>query len=233
MSQQQALYRLQKIDTELDARRARLRKINVLLEGNTELRAARSAVEALKNDLAPHEAHVKDMTLENQSVISQASELSARLYGGEVSNPKELQEMEDKIAELKRRRSQLETDLLEEMMVVEELQSSLAAASDTLSAAEAAWSGDQTSLREEQKRVKKEGRALKADRETALAAVDPENQALYEELRTQRQGIAVALLKGDTCTGCWVDQTANVVQEVRRGKGIVTCTSCGRILVTP
>ncbi|WP_162909834.1 zinc ribbon domain-containing protein [Aggregatilinea lenta] len=233
MSQPQALYRLQKIDTELDARRARLREINALLEGNAELRAARSTVEQLKDELSPREASVKSMTLENQSVASQLAELSTRLYDGTVSNPKELQDIENKIDELKRHRGQLETKLLEEMMAVEELQASLAEASSELEAVEAAWSGDRAALRDEQRRIKTEGRALKTERETALAAVDEDNRVLYDELRSQRQGLAVALLKGDTCSGCRIDQTANVVIDVRRGKEIVTCTSCGRILVSP
>lgn len=233
MSQQQALYRLQKIDTELDARRARLREINALLEGNAELRAARSAVDQVRGELAPREAHIKAMSLENQSVAAQIAELSARLYDGTVGNPKELQDIENKLDELKRHRGQLETEQLEEMMAVEDLQAALAAATGKLGEAEAAWSGDQTALHDEQRRVKKEGRALKADRETALAAVEADNQALYEDLRAHRQGLAVALLKGDTCSGCWVDQTANVVIDVRRGQHIVTCTSCGRILVSP
>ena len=233
MSQQQALYRLQKIDTELDARRARLREINAMLEGTTELNAARVVVDQIKGDLSPREAHVKAMSLENQSVALQIAELSARLYGGTVGNPKELQDIENKIDELKRYRSQLETEQLEEMMAVEELQAALAEATGTLSEVEAAWSGDQAALHDEQRRVKKEGRALKAERELALAAVSPDNQVLYDDLRVQRQGLAVVLLKGDTCSGCWVDQTANVVIDVRRGQQIVTCTSCGRILVSP
>lgn len=231
MSQQRALYRLQKLDSALDACRGRLREIAAQLEGNAELQAARAEVERLTGELGPREARVKEINLEIRSVMSQSSELSAQLYGGTVGNPKELQDIEHKLDELARRRSQLETTVLELMLEVDELQEQLSAANAHLTDIDAAWSGEQAALQDEQRRIKKEGRALKAERETALAAVDEDSRALYDALRTRRQGLAVAVLHGDMCSGCHVAQTANIVQQVRQGRELATCTSCGRILV--
>ena len=141
MSQQRALYRLQKIDSALDACRARLREIAAQLEGNAELQAARAEVERLTGELGPREARVKEINQEIRSIMSQSSDLSAQLYGGKVGNPKELQDIEHKIEELARRRSQLETTVLELMLEVDDLQGQLDAAKEHLAQVDAAWSG--------------------------------------------------------------------------------------------
>ena len=225
------LYRLQRIDLELDARRSRAREITALLEQDSVLREAEAQVASLQSALRPQEAHATDLNLEIQSVGEQSGELSSRLYSGKVSNPKELQDIQEKIAELKRRHTQLEDRLLETMINVEELQDALRAANTHLSQVQSERAGEQTALSEEQKQLRREIRALKQDRETVEQRISPDLQELYASLRAQKKGVAVAVLQGEMCSGCRVDQTTMLVQRVRRGQEIVRCASCGRILV--
>src|SRR3990172_5099669 len=94
MSQSTVLYRLQKFDLEIDAHRHRLRQITALLEQDAARQEAQAAVIAFQEALRPQEIRAKDLTLEMQSITTQSGQLHSRLYGGKVSNPKELQEME-------------------------------------------------------------------------------------------------------------------------------------------
>ena len=68
MSQIKALYRLQKIDLELDAQRRRMREINAVLEGNGGLGDVRAEVAALQDALHKQEARSADLNLEIKSI---------------------------------------------------------------------------------------------------------------------------------------------------------------------
>ncbi len=232
MSQPQALYRLQKLDLELDMRRARVREVNAALEDRSVVLQAQAAVEQVQAVLRPQETRASNLNLELKTIASQSSELNGRLYGGKVSNPKELSDIEHKIAELKRRNAELENQLLETMISVEELQASLADATQKQNELEKSRSAEEETLTIELNRLKREIKALKIERETAEAQVNDENKTLYQTLRTSKQGHAVVVLKGDMCSYCRVDQTSNIVQQVRQGHDVMQCQSCGRILVT-
>lgn len=232
MSQTKALYRLQKLDLDIDAHRKRIRDIAAQLEQDTTLRQAQAAVQTLQDELRPNETRVKDLNLEIQTVSTQAKQFSDRLYGGSVSNPKELEDLQHKIDERKRRRATLEDNLLETMITVEELQAALSQANDHLTAVEATWNTEYAALSDESKRLKHELKVLKTEREAAEPEVNAANLELYQTLRAQKRGQAVAVLQGEACSVCRVGQTSNIVQQVRQSKDdIIYCSSCGRILV--
>lgn len=231
MSQSKTLLRLQQLDLELDTRRSRIREITAALEQDVELRRAQQTVDAIQGKLRPAETRAADLNLELQTVSTQSTELSKRLYGGTVSNPKELEDIQDKIAERKRRHAHLENELLETMITIEELQESQAKAYDRLHTVEAKRATEHESLTHEMKRLKQEIKVLKTDRQAAADQVTAENMELYDTLRARKQRIAVAALDGDMCSVCRVGQTSNIVQQVRQDQNLIMCSSCGRILV--
>ena len=231
MSQTRVMYRLQKIDLELDAQRRRMREINAALEQDGGLGQARAEVATLQDALHKQETRSTDLNLEIKAITDQAAQLNDRLYGGRVNNPKELQDIEGKVAELKRRRATLENALLESMIKIEELQAALAEAADRLAQVESQRAAEEESLAEEKNRLKRSIKKLKVDRETVVRDLSDANLQIYETLRASKHGHAVAVLEGESCTSCGVRATANVVQQVRQDNELVYCTSCGRILI--
>jgi predicted nucleic acid-binding Zn-ribbon protein len=215
MSQTRALYRLQKLDLELESRRARAREVTA----------------ALEDDGVPQETRAADLSLEIKTVAEQTKQLNARLYGGTVNNPKELEDLQHKIAERQRRHAALEDALLETMIAVEELQEALSAARAHLQEVEQGWAATQAALKTELDRLKNEIRHLKADRQQLEQTISAEYLALYQNLRARKNGYAVAALEGDSCSICGVGQTTATVQQVRQGLELITCESCGRILI--
>ena len=231
MSQPKTLRRLQKLDLDIDARRKRIREIAAQLEQDTTLRNAQAAVKAIQDKLRPKETHTKDLNLEIETVATQTAQFSDRLYGGSVSNPKELEDLQDKITERKRHHAALEETLLETMIEVEELQEQLAGATTHLIDVEAAWNTEHTTLSAEAKQLKREIKSLKTERKDVEPDVNAANLELYQTLRAQKHGHAVSLLQNEACSVCRVGQTSNIVQQVRQGEDIILCSSCGRILV--
>ena len=231
MSQAQALYRLQKIDQAMDARRTRVREITAQLEEDSVLQAAQAQVEQLQMTLRPAETRVADLNLEIKTVSNQSAGLSDRLYSGKVSNPKELEDIQGKIAELKRRREKLENTLLETMITVDDLQVALETARAHLSDVEAARADGHQALKVERRRLKREFQDLKADREKMLPTLDEDVLELYQELRSKKRGYAVSVLEGEICSACGVGVITTVVERVRRGNEIILCPNCRRILI--
>ncbi len=230
MSQASALYHLQSLDLEIAAQQARLAEVNATLGDDLPIRRVKAFSERAKAQLAPWQTRVTDLELEMQSLVAKSRQTEQRLYSGTVSNPKELQDMQQEMASLKRRHADLEESLLEAMVKVEEHQALYNKALKKLGRMKMKWSENQASLAEEKTTLEAQRATLDAERAAAWAALDAEAQALYDALRTKKKGQVVALLEGTNCGLCGVAQTSRVVQQVRRGNGLVRCSGCDRVL---
>ena len=75
--------------------------------------------------------------------------------------------------------------------------------------------------------------SLTTQRETTFSQIDPALRPMYETLRRQKGGLAVATVQQRTCQACRVSLTPAQEQRARIGNEVVTCHSCGRILFVP
>ncbi len=230
MSQISVLYRLQQIDSQLDSVRSALLVIERKLSDDAAMRAAQQAVADLEQK---HQLEVKSLrAAENKSYDTRVKiELSeASLYGGKIRNPKELQDLQNEIASLKRLVSTLEDNELEAMMAVEESEANLARANAFLKETEGKQSEQNASLNGEKTKLSTQVERLESERTATLASIPTEDLALYEQLRKTRNGVAVVKISTRTCTACGTTLTAALVQSVQTTEQLVRCPSCGRIL---
>ena len=230
VSQATLLYRLQTLDLAIAQRRTRLREIEAVLGKDEQVAQARQQLNAAEQALKPWQTRARDLDLEIKSLAQKIKETDRALYGGKVRNPKELQDMQDDIASMQRRQSQLEDELLDAMMHSDEGQTAVSGADQALKQAQAQWAGSQHDLIDEQARLERELTDLEAKRKQAASEVDKDALTKYEALRTKKRGQAVALLQGESCKTCGVEQTSMIAQQVRQGNQLVYCNSCGRIL---
>lgn len=231
MSQASALYHLQTLDLEIASQRARLDEVNAILGTNTPVRKAQIAAKRAKDRVDSLQARVTDLDLEIGSNRNKYQETETRLYSGKVKNPKELQDMQQEVASLKRRNAQLEDEMLEAMMSLEEHQARYQKALRRLKRVKRKWDEDQADLAEEKIALKASLEALVADREAAWGAIDAESQVTYENVQAKKGAQPVALLTSDgICSHCGVKQTSRSVQRLQHDNSIVKCSGCGRIL---
>ncbi len=230
MTQTAALHHLQTLDSAIDAIRARLAEIERLLGENEALRAAQEAVRAASDSLQAWKTRQMDLELERGQLKEEADAIEERLYSGKVTNPRELTDMQGKLAELRRRYEQLEEPIIEAMLAVEEDTARLAeaqAALERISAAQASALGELTA---EQANLQARLESLSAQVAEARRAVEAANLRLYDSLRRRHGGVAVtALSPSGECGVCGVQLTSSMRQQVRRGE-VLTCPTCGRIL---
>ncbi len=224
------LYALQLTDSEIDRRRRRLAKVISLLGETEELAAARRRLEKAQAALAALRAKQRDQELALQTLERKRHASEQRLYGGQISNPKELSDRQEEIESLGRRKSASEEELLETMLQAEECEAERAGAAGDLGQTEAKWTVEQTDLRAEREEHQRQLAELEAEHNDRVTAISPADLSRYQHLRERKGGVAVTLLKGAECQGCMTAVSAARAREARGGESLALCGTCGRIL---
>ena len=230
-SQPKALYHLQKIDLQIIHHHKRLQGIAVTLQDNAAVVAAQAQVDKVQQTLIPFASRVRDLEQEIQGNTQKSQSSEQRLYGGNVKNPKELQDLQQEIRSLKERNSVLEDRLLEVMMQIEDAEAILEECETNLADITAEWEQQHAELLDDQSASKTEIVILGKQREKAVGEVDDEHMKLYNSMKAKKGNQPVATMKGYTCGACGVEQTMALAQQVQHGKILTKCSSCGRILV--
>ncbi|MEA2453674.1 MAG: uncharacterized protein QOG04_2384 [Actinomycetota bacterium] len=154
-----------------------------------------------------------------------------RLFGGAVSNPKELGALQAEVAMLKRKKSELEDQLLEVMVQKEDASATL----DRLRGEQAAASSETEKLGATVANLTTEiDEQLKlhaAKRDEAAAPLPKELFDLYEKLRATKNGVGAAALEAGTCQGCHTQVPRQEVERIKSEGGLQRCENCRRILV--
>lgn len=230
MSAALGLFRLQLIDSRMDEIRARLGEIRQILENDEEMRQAKVKTEETE---VAHQATLQalkraEVEVNKQKLKIEQSESS--LYSGSVKNPKELQDLQNEVASLKRYLETLEDRQLEAMLEEEAAEAENQAAVAELEKTTARLAKEYQSLTDEQSTLNKEMERLEAERQAALAPLDSSLLATYDNLRQQRRGLAVAEVSEGACAACGATLTPAQRQSAHSTTQIYNCSTCGRIL---
>ena len=224
------LHRLQILDSELSEQRSKLREVDGLLGETRELTTARECFTQAEGDLASARSRLRDLEMDLQALTERITTTEARLYGGKVTNPKELAVMQQDLSHMKRSRTTLEDDVLAGMTGAEDAGAGLVTARSRLDVVEGKWRTEQDRLGRDAEKLRARVASLTEDRDELVALVTPRDLTMYEELLRAKGGRAVAVLVGGMCQGCRVTLPTGKAQGVRQSQELVTCTNCGRIL---
>jgi predicted nucleic acid-binding Zn-ribbon protein len=224
-----ALWAVQQADSKLAALRAE----RAALDDGTTLRAesaaaARTAAAAAER-LHTAQATLRDLELQLASTESKQKKASGDLYGGRISNPKELAGLEGELAGLARTRDQLETKILALFDEVEGLKREAADRKTAAAAAEQRLAAHLAVYERECARIDTAIAAREAERAGLAAAVEPRLLKKYEGIAAQEGGTGMVAIVGGFCGGCRNDVPVRFVSRVRSGD-VVTCERCHRIL---
>jgi uncharacterized protein len=232
MNQGKALYELQQIDLTLIQHNKRLQAIAAQLADNAAVQTAQAAVDSAEATLKPLRTKLRDIELQVQSTRTKRETTEKRLYSGSVTNPKELNDMQNEIASLKKWLEELEDRTLEAMVEVEDAETVLAESQAVLEKIMNNVAAENKDLLYEKQRLESEVNKSQQKRIDAVNNVDEANLKLYEALRPQKANQPIAYLHpDDTCSMCGIRQMGIVTKEIRRGEEIIYCRNCKRILV--
>ena len=230
MSASLGLFRLQQVDRQIDRAQTQLDAIRKTLENDVEMREALSRVEAAKKEQhhLRHELQLSEAEAQSQQIKIQQAESS--LYGGSVHNPKELLDLQNDVAALKRHLTVLEERELEAMVQVESVESKLQDSEEELARLQSRLGVEHQKLLEDQGSLLKDLERLSDEREAVIAPIDSRMLEIYEGLRQQKRGVAVSEVSDNSCSACGTRLTAALQQNAHSTSQIVHCPTCGRIL---
>ncbi len=229
MSQARVLYDLQQIDSDIRTKKQRLGEVLRLQKEPPALLAARERAQAADADLQSWRARHKALTLEIAGLADKAKRSEERLYSGVVKNPKELNDLQHEVEALGRRRAGLEDEALKMMMSIDERQAIKNTADEEVKRLGDDFNASVVTLREEQQTLAVHLNKQLEKRQRQAALAQPALLKAYDDLARQKNGLAVAGLRGAKCLGCQLTLSASTIRAADEGK-LVRCDSCGRFL---
>jgi predicted nucleic acid-binding Zn-ribbon protein len=227
---------LQQVDASLDQMAHRLQTLPELAtlaqlaERRTDLTDRYGRLKTETDDLSRAQ---RKADADVEQVRDRRTRNRARIDGGLISDPKQLQAMQHEVQTLDRRISDLEDSELEVMERLEEAQSGL------------------ESLGKELVQIESDIAELSRRRDTAVAEIATRQQealaerdliageipdgllALYEKLRSQLGGVGVGALQHRRCGGCQLNVGAADLARMATAPSdeVLRCEECNRILV--
>ncbi len=225
-----ALYQLQQLDLELERLAAEQQVVVKSLQGNARLQELRIELNSAQQQLRSRLQAQKEAEWALEELTRRLGAQEQRLYSGMVSNPKELNALQQEIQHLRTQQGRQEDTYLEVMEATESLQEESRRKAETLQQAEEAWTRESAAMlaRRDQLEVRKQ--ELQARRTQMLTSIDAGFISRYEAMRRAKQGRAISKVEQNSCQWCRVILTPSELQRVRVSSQLQTCTNCGRIL---
>jgi predicted nucleic acid-binding Zn-ribbon protein len=134
------------------------------------------------------------------------------------------------VQSLKQRRSNLEDEILVLLDDHEAQQATLLELANTRDREHERWAGESVELRQRLESIAVEEAAARSEREQLRQSIDAPTLAIYDTLRA-RKGVAVARLRGSTCSACRVQVPDADRRRVLDAGILARCSNCERILV--
>ncbi len=230
MREVERLYRLQELDNGLAMGERKLQELAEHLQRlEHAIEQVRDARAAGEEDLGSQEKHLRHAEGSLWEQETRLKEMEGRLYGGAIRSEKEAQALRAQIEQGSERKEELEDEVLQRMIDLDGLRGRL----EELSAEEERRLGEYQAAAQEaaaqESALRQQLAPLQASREALAAEVSPGTLALYEQLRREHSGLAVAPVEDNRCAGCRLE-VALLTRKAVLGEKVVRCEYCGRIL---
>lgn len=218
---------------EIDRRnRERSLKIEAIQSTSADLEAERAAkqseVDAVRANADATGVQRRELEAVLQEEERRLKERRMRLT--RIRNDKEHEAAQREIDGLKEMSSRHEEELITLMEQTEsvdgglkEVEAELQAIVERIEAHNAESDGQIEALDQE---IESE----QAERERVAGLLKPNVRKRYETVFARREGVAVVEMAADICTGCNMAVPPQMANEIRKGKSLIACPSCQRIL---
>ena len=207
-----------------------LNNIEKELADNIAISKANAELDKIKQQLAQLESEQRTAEWEIEDFQHKLSPLEKKLYGGSVKSPKELMDLQQQVEILKTNIAEKEDKALEIMSQAESVQEKVAVKAAEVKDLDKDLRSKKKKLSAEQSKLQSEFNQTEQKREKLAKKVEQPILQLYDTLRTNKQGKAVARIEQGRCQGCRIALPMSEIQRARIGEELVHCSSCGRIL---
>ena len=230
MTSVRQLFSLQELDLALDSVKSQIAKAQQELNSRLSLEQVEQTLQTNRDNLEEVQANHRMQQPEAETLRERSSLLEAHLYGGDVTNARDLPGMQLESSNVKAQLDQKELALLELSVRAEDLRSKIAQLEQELADRQQAWDTRHAQLTEQVATLNAESEDLIAQRDKMAADIDQSEVGKYENLRKNKGGTAVAKVERGLCQACRMSLPSQHLQRVKSGRQLVLCSSCGRML---
>ncbi len=229
---------VQALDSRLDQlahRRRTLPQLADLERVTSEAAQVRDLLVGAETEQSDVEREVAKAESDVEAVRQRAVRDQQRMDTGAVGSAKELEALQHELGSLAKRQADLEEVELDVMQRLEDVQSRVHELK-TRSGDLAAEQADLEAQRDEAfTEIDKDSGYLVGERARAAEGLPGDLVALYEKLRADNGGVGAAVLQGNRCMGCRLEQTPIELARIAAAPAdeVHRCEECRRILVRP
>jgi predicted nucleic acid-binding Zn-ribbon protein len=221
---------LQEVDLKIDEMIKKL-KIMDRAYGNREALIKREKqLELVESKVHSDRTNHLDAELIVDATRTKIKEVETKLYGGNVRDHRELQDLDKELNFLKRDLETRELQALELLDVLDNSQELFSKVKKILETDSVNWTVLQERLAMEKERLTTQLSKLKNHRDSVAKDIARPALSLYERLRIPKAGRPVSKLDRGMCTTCHVSIPTQLERKIKQGRQDLTCNNCGRIL---
>ena len=226
-----SLLSLQDTDQALALRRRDYRQVEQELKSEGGLPELRESCEKVR--VMELESKVETARLESELAMlkGKVAELETRLYGGAITNVRELTAIETEHSAARRNLAQVEESIAPAEIAAEHARQQFEGLTQELTEKEGLWKARNMELRQELVRVGTEYNKMLELRNAEASEIPEDDLARYTRLFRSNRGVAVVRVERGVCQGCAVRLPVGELTRLRNANGPIPC-SCGRALIT-
>jgi len=222
---------LQEVDERLTKKQQELDQLNAELEGQAEIPVLTERADYERETSIERRAHLARLEVDADALRERVEELEERIYGGTVTNLRELTAVEEEQTNARRELMQAEESLGPARLAAEDSERAKEDLTTTLAERKKTWAESAPKLRRQSRAAAKEVAVLEEERAQASKNVPADELTLYDQLLFRRHGVAIARVERGVCLACHITLPLKEASRLRRSDAIVTCGNCGRILI--
>lgn len=219
---------LQRIDMELSQLEKNLREYpERISDYESEIEDSKKKLENSKNikqEILKNKSGIELEILQNEDLIKKADQ---KLF--EIKTHKEYEALQKQIAETKRKNSELEETLLEQMVKLEGIESRISKEEEELANRESEYTDKIARFREMIEELKMLYPPKKEEKEKVASGLSPDILSIYERVK-KRNGFVLARAKNEVCTGCNMNIPPQLFNEVLTLSRLIQCPNCQKFL---
>jgi len=229
ISQIGELVKLQDIDKEIIKTKKKLKEFPKLLkEIERKIEESIQIVERAKAKLKENQTLRKKLEIDVEDLKEKIAKKKSELNN--IKSNKEYASLIEEIEFMEKKKEDAEEKVIASLLETDEIQEEIKKAEEEREKLKSVLEREKEEILNQKKEVESHLKELEGRREKIAGEIDEEYLKLYTELGKTKGGIPLSKVVDGFCSECYMKVRPHVIVELKKGKDIVTCENCGRIL---
>ena len=220
---------VQKIDAEIYMHRKELAEKPAHIETiKKQYEDKKSGLQALEDRYKRIQLQRKENELELQAKEGEIAKSNTQL--SQIKTNKEYQAKITEIEHIKADKSLFEEKILKLFDEGDAIHAEIEKEKQFLAEEEKKYAAEKKKVEDENKMIQDKVSVLESKRKQLLPEIDRQIMARYERILANKEGLAMVPVQNNSCSGCFMNVPAQVINEIKMYDKVVICEMCSRIL---